>query len=270
MITSKDFMLCESITEKECLEKYTNVNSYIAQEKKDGERVMAIVQDGEVFLLNRRGKIINSHFKDIEQELKSFDNCILDGEICSNDDNFQTLQSRALTQNKFKQEQQLKTIPVTYWIFDILKIEGIDLIHTPLSNRIRELYQFLDGFKSEKVKILPYESVEESLKKAHEKDAEGIVVKYLNGYYEHKRSYNWLKCKRWLETTLILTTYTPNNAGIRCETDDKLPVQVSGIQHLEVKKLIDETGKAICNIQYLSKTKDGKMRFPSFRGLVNG
>jgi hypothetical protein len=64
-----------------------------------------------------------------------------------------------------------------------------------------------------------------------------------------------------------LTKYTPNPAGIRCETDSGIAIQVAGEQHKEVKELLDSKGRCEVFIQYLTKTKDEKYRFPSFRGI---
>lgn len=258
------FMLAESV--KWEAGKTYNTQSYIAQIKKDGERCIAVIENGEVILFNRRGRIINENFKEIEADLKDFDNCILDGEICSIDDKFETLQSR-VTKNKFKREELMRKSPCIFWVFDILKIEGINLMKSPLSERIRELYCFLDISK-EHIKLLPYYSVLEAMKIADEIDGEGIMIKSLNGYYENKRSYNWLKCKRFKETTIILQSYTPNNAGIRCETAEGVAVQIAGEQSIEVKQILDKGEKAEVFIQYLGdKTENGKYRFISYRGL---
>ena len=76
-----------------------------------------------------------------------------------------------------------------------------------------------------------------------------------------------MKLKTWESVDLKMCKYTINPAGIRLENLDGIAVQCSGIQAEEVKKQIDQNGFAIVEIQYLEKTKDGKLRFPSFKSL---
>lgn len=53
-----------------------------AQEKFDGERVMAIKKRGEIFLVNRRGNILNDRFAEIVGDLMTIEeDFIIDGEI---------------------------------------------------------------------------------------------------------------------------------------------------------------------------------------------
>ena len=267
---SKDFfMLCESVTEQEAevIFKF----DYIAQEKKDGNRCIAVVKNNDVFLVNRRGRIINNNFPEIEAELKKLDNCILDGEICSRDDKFENLQRRALTKNKSKIEILIKEIPVTYWIFDLLSINNKNITRNSLKERIEFLNNFLKDKQNEFIKILPFESIKDSLREAHKKNGEGIVIKDLRCPYEHRRSPSWVKCKFFKEATIILTKYTENPAGIRAETEDGIAVQIAGEQHKKVKEILDSKKSCEIFIQYLSKNEaTGKYRFPSYRGLVNG
>ena len=75
MFDKSIFQLCNTITEAEA--DKLDLSKYICQEKKDGTRVIAIIQDNNVAMINRRGKIVNYHFTDIENELKTFDNNLL-------------------------------------------------------------------------------------------------------------------------------------------------------------------------------------------------
>jgi len=267
MINSKTFMLCNSITEKELPNLKGN---FLANIKYDGERCISMIKDNEVFMLNRRGKIITQNFPEIEAELKTLDNCIIDGEVIAETEKFEDLQRRALIKGKAEIEKRAKEIPCRYMVFDILQIENLALTQKPLQERIRELCCFLDDkildFKH--LFLARYEDIDELLDYAKATEQEGIVIKNMNSPYESRRSANWLKLKFFQETTIIVTKYTTNPAGIRCETNDGIAIQVSGSQHKEVKQAIDEKGGCIVNIQYLTKTETGKYRFPSFRGVA--
>ncbi|HEY0090449.1 MAG TPA: RNA ligase family protein [Candidatus Lokiarchaeia archaeon] len=264
MIDKKIFMLCESIREEDL--NFLS-GEYLANKKYDGERVISVILNKEVIMFNRRGKIVNFHFREIEQELKKVSNCIIDGEIISYNNKFEDLQKRALTQNKFKQEELLKKIPCCYMIFDILKYDNEDIRNKPLKERIEILKKIFK--KSSILQVTEFNSIIDMLFKAKLENWEGIIIKEMNSKYESRRSKKWLKLKLWNETSLILTSYTPNNAGFRCEDNLKNAVQISGKQSFKVVNEIRNKGSCEVIIQYLTKTERGKFRFPSFRGLKN-
>lgn len=256
-------MLCEKIKE----EQLSSLNgNYKANIKFDGERIMAIVKDGEVTLINRRGRIKNSHYEEVVEELKHFENCILDGEVISYDDDFTKLQRRALTTDKFKQQQLRKEIPVRYMVFDIIESYGKDLTNETLKDRVLEILGV--GVYNETIEKAVYGNVIEMLAQAKNQNREGIVIKNMDSKYEKRRSKNWLKLKFFKEINLKLNDYTINNAGIRATDPIGNVVQISGNQHKEVKQEIDEKGSCEAIVQYLEKTKDGRLRFPSYVGTT--
>ena len=270
MLDKKIFQLCNSITEEQALE--LDKEKYKANTKWDGERVISVILDKDVIMFNRGGKIVNFHFPEIAEELKKLPNCIIDGEIISIDDNFTRLQSRALTQNKDKIQALIKEIPCDYMIFDILKIGEEDLRNKPLKERFEKLFNlFVKNFDVlnpfQFLKVVAYEDIISCLFEAKLKQREGIIIKNMNGLYESRRSDNWKKLKFFKETILILTKYSPNNAGYRCEDNLNNAVQVSGNQSLEVINKIKTCGSCEVYIQYLEKTKNDKYRFISFRGV---
>jgi len=264
MINKKDFMLCGKI-KKEDISKLNG--DYLANIKFDGERILAVIQNGEVFLFNRRGKLKNSYYREVEQELKTLNNCILDGEVISFDDNFNKLQRRALTTDKFKQEQLRKEIPVKYMVFDILQTGTCELRFRKLKSRLQFLKNLIDFSLFNFVEVVEYKPIMEMLARAEQEDREGIIIKNMDSQYERRRSNNWLKLKFFKTTELRLVKYAENNNGIRCEDKNLNAVQIAGKQHLEVKNKIDSEGYCEVIVQYLEKTKLGRLRFISYKEL---
>ena len=127
----------------------------------------------------------------------------------------------------------------------------------------------LNSLYGEQLDIARYYEIFEVLEKARNDGREGIVLKKMDSKYIGNRSNDWLKCKFFKETEIVLQSYTPNNAGIRCEDAQQNAVQISGEQHKEVKEFLDNDGECEVYIQYLEKTKDGRLRFPSYRGLTD-
>lgn len=257
------FMLCNPVSEETALKMGDNWKANI---KYDGERVMAIKRGREVVLLNRRGSIVNAQFSEVVEQILKIDiDVILDGEVVAQAGKFNELQRRALTKNPIKREQLRKEIPVKYVAFDILEYGGKNLIAEPLRVRVNYLYRLTEVLLW--FEIANYGSIEQMLKIAKEHNLEGIVIKNMSASYESKRSSNCLKLKLWKELTTEVNRYEENNAGIKLFSIEGYECQCSGEQSRAVKSAIDCNGKAIVELQYLEKTKDGKLRFPSFRGL---
>jgi len=241
--------------------------------KYDGERIIAVKSDGEVFLYNRRGRFKNSFYAEVVEDLKKIEgNFIVDGEIISLDDNFTRLQRRALTSNPHKQEQVRKEVPVKYMVFDILEFENINIEDKPLSERVEKLIEWFEFvFKRECIEMVIYEKdIKSLLELAEAENKEGIVIKDMDSTYEHRRSRAWAKLKFFKQTDLTLESYTINNAGIRAEDKESNVVQISGHQHHEVKDKIDNEGYCEVTCQYLEKTEKGRLRFPSYIKMKNG
>ncbi len=100
--------------------------------------------------------------------------------------------------------------------------------------------------------------------KAKSEDWEGIVIKNPNGVYEMKRSWNVLKIKCEKHKDIDFVSYEINNAGIRCESEDGIAIQITGSNSIPVKSAIDELGKCRVEVKYLNETKNKKLRMPVF------
>jgi ATP-dependent DNA ligase len=262
-----EFMLCKSTNEKDSKEFDTDV--WKANYKYDGERIIAVIDNGNVLLVNRRLNLKNKQFQEIVEELEGMPDCILDGEIISKDNNFNKLQSRAGTKDALKLFQKETETPIDYMVFDIISLNGIDLKNNALKNRVEILNNLMKERQFEHIKVCEYGEIEDMLLIAKEKQMEGIIIKNMNSRYDEKRSNNWLKLKLWKEDTINVNKYTLNNAGIRVENSDGIAVQVAGTQSVPLKKMLDEGKEVSIYIQYLEKTKENKYRFPSYRGLAN-
>ena len=261
-------MLCGSITKEEL---NTLKGDYQANIKFDGERMIAIKKGKDVFLVNRRGREKSHIYPEITRELKRGDkDFILDGEIITTDGLFNSLQHRVNLSKDYMIKEAEKTYPIKYMVFDVLSVGKNNLINKPLKERIKEWENISFKIVGNEFRVMmcAYESIKECLEYAESTKQEGIVIKNMNGLYEQKRSKNWLKLKFFQETNLRVIQYVENNKGIRVEDEKLNAVQISGKQHLEVKKQIDKKGYCWINIQYLEKTKGDRYRFPSYRGVI--
>lgn len=254
--------LCETGRRKD-IEKY-HLKGYIAQQKIDGCRCLAICLNGEVRLLGRTGSNYTSKFPEIVEELKEF-NAVFDGEIMC--DTFEHTLSRVHTDNKLKTNLLVSEYPAKYHIFDLLNRENRDLRAEPLYKRLL----FLQEMPLQSKKWLEVVKYTDDLiylwEKALQMEWEGIIIKKLDSKYEGRRTWNWIKIKAIKSKDLMVNKYSINPAGIRAETNEGLAVQISGSNSQLVKKQIDETGSCKIEVNYLNVTNEGKLRQIVFKDL---
>jgi bifunctional non-homologous end joining protein LigD len=130
---------------------------------------------------------------------------ILDGEIAALDDDgkssFQLLQSYGSG----------KQIPLVYYAFDLLALEGTDLRSRPLTDRrklvARVLKKAPDNIRfSEELQG----TNEELLQVARRFQLEGLIAKRLDSVYEPgRRSGAWVKIKLTQQQEFVIGGYTP-------------------------------------------------------------
>lgn len=249
------FQLCKTGSIKD-IEKFHL--KFFGNRKFDGCRCMAIC-DEQVRLIGRNQGDYTKNFQEIVNDLKGL-KCVLDGEICC--DTFEHTLSRNHTENRLKIKLLEKEYPAIFYVFDILSLNGKDLRNLPLIERIKAL-QGIGLTKS--IILVNYTADLINLwERVKKNNFEGVIIKNPLSKYENKRSWNWLKIKHIKSRDLLAKNYEINPAGIRVETNG-IAVQVAGNNGQKVKKIIDETGSCLIEINYLNETKSGLLRQATFK-----
>lgn len=168
-------------------------SEWIHEIKYDGYRIQAHVQDGVVKLLTRGGLDWSSSFPGIRKGMSELDlkSAIFDGEIVSLDrkgvSHFQQLQNSLSS----KTDKGL-----TFFIFDLLYLNGRDLRKLPLIERKSLLKKLLAGCaRSIKYSEHIVGSGTDSFKVSCEHHLEGIISKLADSSYVSGRGDLWVKTK---------------------------------------------------------------------------
>ena len=205
----------------------------VVEYKYDGVRAIIIVENANATIYSRNGKLL-SNFPHIEEAFsnKIFDDLVFDGEVMSAD--FQTLMKQV------HRKEGAQTEDAYFALFDFLPLDEFKTAKSslPLTKRkellkgFEESEYFKDCIVVTDYTVLNIEDDADKFKAinntAIEKGYEGIMVKPVNGYYECKRSYGWLKMKPYIEVTLTVTDIeegTGKNEGstgaLVCEGTDE-------------------------------------------------
>ncbi len=199
-------MLAERVkSESEAIEKLGK--EFAAEYKLDGERVQVHYKDNTMILYSRRLENITSYYPDILENLpkalKTTD-VILEAEaVAINQDSgeflpFQELMHR---RRKYDIDRIVEKYPITINLFDVLYLNGKDLLNEPYKVRRKRLEEITS--ENEYTKIVMQTTVhteneiEDFLENGINAGCEGLMLKVLDAPYRAgARGNNWLKLKR--------------------------------------------------------------------------
>ena len=174
-------------------EKVQNQKGFVYQVKWDGVRMLAFVDGEKVVLQNRNGRIKTSTFP----ELQCLKDCgsqpfILDGEVVSIRDGKPDF--GGILRRNFASQPGPGAPPVSFVVFDIIKIHGEDLRPHPLRVRQQQLASL--AFPPGPVTgIDNFQDGEQLFVSTQERKWEGIVAKDLSSPYIPGKSPYWKKIK---------------------------------------------------------------------------
>lgn len=173
----------------------------LCEAKLDGARVQAHLREGEVRLYSRALNEVTHAAPEVVAELAALAvrEAILDGEVIAlrpdgRPHPFQTTMRRF---GRKKDDAAVRAeLPVTPFWFDLLRVDGVDLIDRPLAERRARLEALLPGRLTPARRVADREDVERFLGEVLALGHEGIMAKRLDApYTAGQRGSAWLKLK---------------------------------------------------------------------------
>jgi DNA ligase D-like protein (predicted ligase) len=192
---------------KDVLEK----EGYIYEPKLDGTRALCYVNSTMKFL-NRRGHEITERYPEFSfrDQIKAR-SCVLDGELIVYDNrgnpSFHLLQKREQSKPSIAKFLSIQH-PATYVVFDILELDGKELLSTRLDERKKIMHAVLrEGHHMQSIAFT--KDGRKLWSVVEQRKLEGVMAKRSNSYYEPgKRSDAWLKIKALKTIDCVLLGYT--------------------------------------------------------------
>ena len=291
------------------IEKPFNNEGWLFELKLDGMRAVIVKNGLRVEMWTRNGKSLTNRFPTLAAAVADLpaDTTIVDGEIVALDEkgqaHFQLIQPRIhLSRSKNIAEADRQT-PVYFYAFDLLYLNGYDLMKFPLVERkavLRKLIsdnsgwiRFADHVEGRGLEF--FEAVEKH-------GLEGIVAKHKKSEYQQARSKYWLKIKTQHTDHFVVGGFTPpegsrkyfgalllglhNNGDLIYVGrtgggfDDRMLADVHQKLNplivkerpfkevpVEVRKSTWLNPRLVCEVRFSEWTSDKKLRAPIFQGL---
>jgi bifunctional non-homologous end joining protein LigD len=182
--------------------------------KWDGYRAIAFIADGKLRLVSRNQNELTERFpelKDLPEFVKA-KTAILDGEVVALDDegraSFSLMQQRTGFRPGGRRGPAKADVPVLYYAFDLLYLDGYDLRKLPLEERKKKLASLLITGNSLRYSD-HYEKQGKALfEMARAKGLEGILAKKRDSIYLERRTTEWLKIKITHRLECVIGGYT--------------------------------------------------------------
>jgi bifunctional non-homologous end joining protein LigD len=188
--------------------------------KWDGMRVLATLTGGRVRLVTSNGKDATARFPELgglAEALAPVD-AVLDGEIVAFDSSgrpdFGRLQHRMHLASPGDIDRLRATVPATYIVFDVLRIDGHDTTGLPYTERRRLLADLVPDGPCWQVPSHRTGDGDALLEAARERGLEGVVAKRLDSRYEPgRRSPAWRKVKVRCRQEFVVGGWWPGEGG---------------------------------------------------------
>ena len=189
-------------------------DEWLFEIKWDGYRAVAFIQDGRVRLVSRNQNDLTGEYPELT-DLPSYvraHTAVLDGEVVALDQqgrsSFSLMQQRTGFREPGRRGGRNPSIPILYYAFDLLYLDGYSLFKVDLEKR-KELLAKI---------VIPGDNLRYSdhhvgqgtalYRAAADKGLEGIVAKRRRSCYLEKRSREWLKMKITQRQECVIGGYT--------------------------------------------------------------
>jgi bifunctional non-homologous end joining protein LigD len=272
--------------------------------KWDGVRAIAECTGGPVHLYGRRGNDVSAGYPEIAG-LGDAADAVFDGEIVVMDANgrpsFRDLAERMHVRDRQKAARLAASTPVTYLIFDVLRLNGLDLLDVPYVER-RRLLDELD-LAGDRWLVPPvFDDGAATQAASREHGLEGVVAKRLAAAYRPGlRSPDWIKVKAEHTGEFVVGGWRPGaraiggllvgvpassglifrgrvGGGISAMAERELsailnPLVISAspfataIPREDSRTAIWVRPETVVEVKFSERTRDGRLRFPRFLRL---
>jgi bifunctional non-homologous end joining protein LigD len=184
---------------------------WMYERKFDGERCLAYRDGRQLRLMTRNRQQVNSTYPELAAalEAQSATDFVVDGEVVAlqhGATSFSRLQQRLGVRNP--DARMLKSVPVTYFVFDVLRADGTDVRQLTLRERKQVLRTLLSFGGPLRYTVHRSQTAQAYWEHALASGWEGLVVKRAAARYVGGRTRDWLKFKASASQEFVVGGFT--------------------------------------------------------------
>ena len=200
-------MLCQRVGQ--IAEIVNKISGKVAvDEKYDGERLQAHKVGDKIVLFSRRMEDVTLQFPDVVDYLKKQvkgNDYVVEGEVVAIDEKGKALPFQVLMQRrrKYDIEEYVKKIPVCFYLFDLLYLNGKSYLNKPYPERMKALGKIVKKSKhltlTKTIVTEEVDEIEKFFSESLKQGYEGIIAKSTapeSVYRPGTRGWLWIKWKK--------------------------------------------------------------------------
>ncbi|HEU5108269.1 MAG TPA: non-homologous end-joining DNA ligase [Micromonosporaceae bacterium] len=275
--------------------------------KWDGVRAIGELRAGVARFFARAGPEITAAYPELAPLAAGPTDAVVDGEVVVLDSHgrpsFVSLAERMHVRERHRAARLAASLPVTYMIFDLLRLDGLDLTALPYVER-RATLDALGLAGPHWLTPPSYTDGPATTAAAEENSLEGVVAKRLDSIYRPgQRTPDWIKVKLELTADFVVGGWRPGarriggllvgvpggpagmrfggrvGGGIGAAAERKLlaaleplrtpasPFASGAVPREDARGAIWTRPEVVVEVKYGQMTPDGRMRFPRFLRL---
>jgi len=192
---------------------------WVHEVKWDGVRALTKVQDGRLRMYSRNGNEITIAWPELSTSPLDDRDLLVDGEVIALNEHglpdFRVLQDRMHVRNVQTARRLMTSVPATYMVFDLLRLDGEDLTALPLTERRERLDGLVEeGLSSTWQVPAVYDDGAMLFDATRQQGLEGIVSKRRRSTYTFdSRSSHWLKFAHRLSASFVIGGWRPQEGS---------------------------------------------------------
>lgn len=196
------------------IDKPFDSDEWLYEIKWDGYRSVAFLENGTLRLVSRNQNDMTALYPelgDLPHSVKA-EHAVLDGEVVAVDEqgrpSFSLMQQRTgIRHGRFRAPGRTE-VPVLYFAFDLIYLDGYDFHRVDLEQRKQLLREII--VPGSNLHFSDHQTAQGTalFQVAQQRGLEGIVAKRRKSCYEEKRTREWLKIKITREVECVIGGYT--------------------------------------------------------------
>lgn len=186
--------------------------------KWDGVRILADRRPGHLHLFSRSERDVTVAYPELAGVGAGCADVLFDGEVVAMDagrPSFAALASRMHVSHAGQARRLAATNPVTYLVFDVLRLYGVDLADRPYAERRATLERLVKEHDVGPITIPPsFDDGPATVTACRQLGLEGVVAKRLDSVYRPgSRSPDWIKVKLLHTQEFVVCGYEVGTGG---------------------------------------------------------
>lgn len=223
---SQPYPFCLAYPIEQSIKSIGEVTDWQVEYKWDGIRGQIIRRAGEIYIWSRGEELVTDQFPELVAAFSTWESdFVIDGEILAYKD--QTIQPFATLQQRLNRKsitkKMLEEIPIAFYSYDLLEMNGEDMRNQPLVDRRNALEAlFNQATKHDNILLSPtikastWEEYIAIRAESRTMNSEGLMLKHLQStYHAGRKRGDWWKWKVDPMTIDAVLIYAQKGSGRR-------------------------------------------------------